>query len=155
MRFFAGFIFLIFIAVTVGCASNTSMVDNFRKNYSVEVEGVTENAMSDGLPDGLDVNKVSKSIFNDVVNGLADNGLTTNDNRNKYKVKYNISYLGHKWKGGFKPKYILVYNIQLTEITTRKIIASDKNDEDDPDLLNVVENVSGDIVSFVIGNIKR
>lgn len=155
MRFFAGLVFLSLFVVMVGCVSNNiTVVDNFRKNYSIEVEGLAENAISDGLPEGLDVNKVSKSIFNDVASGLADNGLTTNDNRNKYVVKYNISYLGHKWKGGFKPRYILVYNIQLIEKTTGNVIASDKNDEDDPDLLNVIENVSGDIVSFVTDNIK-
>lgn len=154
MRFIAEIIFLSVI-ILVGCVSNNNaVVENYRKYYSIEVKNLAENAISDGLPEGLDVNKVSKLIFENVVNGLADNGLATNNNRNKYEVKYKISYLGHKWKGGFKPRYILIYSIQLIEKTTGNVIASDKNDEDDPDLLNVIESVSEDIVSFVTDNIK-
>ncbi len=139
----------------VGCSGNNKVVmENYRKNYSVEVVGESDAAISDGLPEGINENNVSKSILNDVVGSLASKALTKNNNKNRFKVKYSISYFGHKWKGGIKVKYIIGYNIQLIDESNGNVIASEKNDKDDTELLKVIEDVSDNIVNFATNNIK-
>ncbi len=143
------------IACLTGCGGTQKVViDNYRESYSVEVEGVSDAAISDGLPEGLNVNSVSKNVYNEVITGLANKGLTKNNNKKSLKVKYNILYFGHKWKGGFKPEYIIAYNIQLIDTNTGRVIASDKEDKDDSELLKVIDDVSDNLVNFVTDNIK-
>jgi TolB-like protein len=155
MRLLGGLAVLTLFAMLVGCGGNNKVVmENYRKNCSVEVVGVSDAAISDGLPEGLNVNNVSKSILNDVVGGLANKGLTKNNNKNMFKVKYTISYFGHKWNGGIKVKYIIGYNIQLIDESTGNVIASEKNDKDDTELLKAIEDVSDNIVNFATDNIK-
>jgi hypothetical protein len=155
MRLLRGLAILTLFAVLVGCSGNNKIVmENYRKNYSVEVVGLSDNAISDGLPEGVNVKNVSKSILNNAISGLENKGLTKNDNKNRFKVKYSISYLGHKWKGGIHVSYIIGYNIQLIDESTGNIISSEKNDKDDTELLKVIEDVSDNIVNFATDNIK-
>jgi hypothetical protein len=155
MRLLGGLAVLTLFAMLIGCSgNNTVVIENYNKNYSVEVEGISDAAISDGLPEGVNVNNVSRSILNDVVNSLANKGLTKNDNKNRFKVKYSISYFGHKWRGGFTVNYIIGYNIQLVDENTGNVIASKKDDKDGSDLLKVIADVSDDIVNFATDNIK-
>jgi PBP1b-binding outer membrane lipoprotein LpoB len=146
---------LMLMLVMVGCSVNNKVVmENYRKNYSVEVVGVTDAAISDGLPEGVNVLIVSKSILADVVNGLANKGMAKNDNKNKFMIKYNISYFGHKWTGGTSVEYIIGYNVQLIDEKTGNVIASEKNDEKNTELLDAIGDVSDNIVNFATDNIK-
>jgi hypothetical protein len=150
-----GFAALALLATLLGCGGNIKAVrENYRNNYSVEVVSVSEAAISDGLPEGVNVNNVSKSILNNVVDGLANKGLSQNENKNRFKIKYSIMYLGHKWMGGIKVKYIIGYNIQLIDGITGNVIASEKNNKDDSELLKVIEDVADNIVNFSTDNIK-
>ena len=155
MRSLRGLAILTLFAVFVGCSGNNKVVlDNYRNNYSVEVVGVFDNAISDGLPEGVNVKNVSKSILNNVISGLENKGLTKNDNKYRFKVKYSISYFGHKWKSGIHVSYIIGYNIQLIDESTGNVIASEKNDKDDTELLKVIEDVSDNIVNFATERIR-
>ena len=155
MRLLRGLTVLVLFAVLAGCSGNSKAVmDNYRKNYSVEVEGITETAISDGLPSDINLNSVSKTILNGVVNALSNEGLTKNDNKNKYRVKYNISYFGHKWMGLIRVKYIMRYNIQLIDENAGIVIASEKNDKDNIELGKVIDDVADDIASFALNKIK-
>jgi hypothetical protein len=120
----------------------------------MEAVGLSDAAISDGLPDGVNINNVSKAVYDEVVGGLAKIGLTKNNNKNRFKVKYNILYLGHKYKGIFHASYIIKYNIQLIDENTGDIIASKKDDKDDKDLRDTIEHVAEDIIYFATTNIK-
>lgn len=165
MYFMKGLAVFVFFTALVGCSGNNKAVidnkavmDNYRKNYSVEVEGITETAISDSLPTGTDVTALSRIILNDVATALSNEGLTKNDNKNRYRIKYTISYFGHKWWTSLfsiKAKYIIWYNKQLIDVSTGIVIASTKNEKrDDKDLGALVENVADDIANFALENIK-
>lgn len=147
---------LTLIMMTCGCGANSKVVtENYKKNYSIEVIGESDVTISDGLPEGIKANNVSSYISNNVTADLANLGLTKNNNKNKFKVKYTITYLAHKWKGGIRPKYILGYSVQLIDESNGNVIASDKNDKDNSELLKVIEDVSDNIVNFTIDKIDK
>lgn len=155
MRLLTGLTIFVSYILLLGCSGNKSaVIDNYRQNYSLEVEGITDSTISDGLPSGININNVSKTIHNDVINALSNEGLTKNSNKNKYKLKYSISYFGHKWMGVIRVKYIMRYNIQLIDEGTGIVIASDKNDCNSVELSEVIDKVSDDIASLALSNIK-
>ncbi len=156
MGLFLSVSILAICAVFSACASTTSAATmSARSRYSVEVEGIDENVVSEGLPEGTNVNAVYKAILSNVISGLANKGLTKNESASRLRVKYSISYFGHKVRPPvFKTKYIIGYNIQLLDESSGNVVGSDTNETEDHDLRDVIESVSDEIVSFAAKNVK-
>lgn len=155
MRFLNGLFTLAFFVTVVGCSGNNkSLLDNYKSNYSIEVEGKTNTAITDNLPLGISVNAASHTIHKDVVVELSSNGLIRCENHNRYKVKFDILSFGHKWASFINNDYYIKYKVRMIDENTSVVIASTINDIERTDLVKLIDVTAEHIAYFTMSNIK-
>jgi hypothetical protein len=124
------------------------------ENFSLEVLGSTDLAIPDGLPEGVNITNVNNLFRAELVNALANKQLTQNGSKNRYSLRYNITYLGHKWKG-IGVSYVLAYNARLINEINGKVVASLTDDHNDREIPNLIHEICEKLVDFTNDNIEE
>jgi hypothetical protein len=81
--------------------------------------------------------------------------MANKNNKYHYKVKYNIPYFGHKWGGFIRVDYKISYIVRLIDEASGKVVAEERDDLDNTQLIKIIEDSSDRIVNFVDENIAK
>jgi hypothetical protein len=117
-------------------------------NYSVETESLYENALLDGLPNGVNITTVNTVLLKRLNNKLTTRGMN-NNTKNIFKAKYEIEYFGHRFIP-IQVRYIIRYNLELSNKLNGKVFYSKGLEEIDSDLDDLIDDVANTIIDKIL-----
>jgi hypothetical protein len=127
------------ISLCCFCGGSKSMTKAFK--YNVECKVDVGNAIADGLPEGIVIEKVAR-ILEDLTNErISQSEYFDRNSSNKIRAVCQVAYLGHKYK--FPTKFIFVMRTEeKVYSSTGELIASKAVDMDDPDVTGLCRTLS-------------
>ena len=123
-------------------------------NRLVYLTVLSEDALLDGVPDEFDIKQFTSRLNKELVKRLDDKGFSIDKDNYGYKLKIEIDSMAHKLRPfHFKSQYIINYKVKLIDSDHKELLKT-KNNQVNEDQIDLIDEVSEDIINNLVGVVK-
>lgn len=153
MRLLYASISLVIVLILFGCeeqqATTEALIpEQAQIKYSIEIESNIEDALLEGLPEGINITDVNKVLLKNINKKLVATNMKNNSS-NIIEASYDIVYFGHRFVGPPSARFIIKYNLELLDKTTGTKMYSKNDEARDTDLVILIDEISDQIIKHI------